>query len=250
MAVSNTRLSLFRRCKLKYYWSYIGKGPSTTSSRGLIRGKAGHQALADFYSGRTMKEAIEAAWISFSPNCEKSLQDMLQLDEVLHRYITWSAQRDRWKVLEVETTVEAEYGGSKLMGIWDLLIEVGGKTFIVDHKFQKSHSVYHLEVDTQVTHYLALAKLARVHVDGMLYNIVNLKEGQVKEVATRQVVVRPPRLIDAYLKGVKLQVEEMNKFEEQQAVPYPNWTKDCSWDCGFYRRCVDSPFLLEDTENG
>jgi hypothetical protein len=244
IAFSNTRLTTFKRCRLKYHWQYVDKQPSM-AGRALRRGAAAHLAMAAYYRGKSPKDAIADAWEAYSPASPKSLEYMLELDLILARYFEWAAKNDFWKVQLVEESVEVEYNGIKLMGIWDLLIKKAGRLWLVDHKFQKSHSFSNLEVDPQVSHYLALARLMGLKVDGLIYNIINLDTGKVKEVALRQQIGRSDYFIQAYLDSLPPQVKEIQKAQRKTLKIYPNWTRDCCWDCSFYRKCIDEPFQVK-----
>lgn len=238
---SNTRLTTFRRCRLKYHLTYVDPVPQK-DSLALRRGHAAHVALAKYYSGSTIKEAAGAAWADYAPQSDEAIKRMHDLDHILVRYFNWAAIYDQWKVLAVERTVEASYNGIKLMGIWDLLVNRQGKNYIVDHKFQKSHQTSNLEVDSQVSHYLALAHLLGIEVFGLIYNIVNLETGNTEKVTVRATATRQKYFIKAYLDSLLPQIKEIKKADKKKLEIYPNWTKDCCWDCGFYRQCVDSPF--------
>lgn len=245
ISYSNTRLSTFRRCRLKYHWQYVNKGGNQTEGLALRRGRAAHVAMASFYGGKSIRDAVRDAWEEYDPFDAETTRKMHELDFLLTRYMKWCPSHDRWKVLATEQIVEAKYGSHKLMGIWDLLVRKSGKNFIVDHKFQKSHQLSHLEVDTQVTHYLALARLSGVEVQGLIYNIINLELGKTDTIAIRQIAGRPDYFIDAYLKSLDSQIKEMKKADKEKLLIYPSWTKDCCWDCQFYRRCIDTPYQLE-----
>lgn len=244
ISFSNTRLSTFKRCRLKYHWQYVDKQP-TIEGVALVRGRAAHLAMATYYKGGTIKEALAAAWKEYDPFTDEGIKKMGELENILSRYFRWAATSDRWKILEVEKTIEVKFGSHKLMGIWDLLVNIGRDTYIVDHKFQKSHSFANLEVDPQVTHYLALARLLGIKVDGLLYNIVNLENGETKTIALRKIVSRQKIFIDAYLKSLEPQIKEIKKAEKGKLPIYQNWTRDCCWDCNYYRQCIDKPYKQE-----
>lgn len=216
----------------------------------LRRGRAAHLAMASYYQGKSPKTAVADAWYDFAPSHPDSLEVMLLLDAVLDRYFAWAKVTDRWKVLEVEHTVETKYRRQPLMGIWDLLVEKQGRRYIVDHKFQKSHSFANLEADPQVTHYLALAKLAGVQVDGLMYNIVNLEPAKTATPAFRQIVSRSEPLIDAYLQGLIPQIKEIKRLDAGKLPVYANWTRDCCWDCSFYKSCLKTPYKKTKEEKG
>lgn len=241
VSYSNTRLSTFRRCRLKYHWQYVDKPDGEKKSVALIRGSAAHLALSKYYSGMAPKQAIGYAWEEYAPYSDKSAKAMQELDFLLWRYMEWAPRNDGWKVLATEQTVEVKCGSHMLMGIWDLLVKKDGRTYIVDHKFQKSHSFANLEVDPQVTHYLALARLLNIPVFGLIYNIVNLETGKTENIALRKITTRTDKFLESYLRSLDPQIKEMKKAGQQKISIYPNWTKDCCWDCQFYRRCVDTP---------
>jgi hypothetical protein len=241
---SNTRLSTFRRCRLKYHWQYVEKQESKKATA-LVRGSAAHEAMAAFYSGKSIKEAVAQAWVSYEPNSPKSLERMLELDLILTRYFKWAERNDFWQVLAVEENVEVSYGSHKLMGIWDLLVKKDGRLFIVDHKFQKSHSFSHLEVDTQVSHYLALAKLKGLNVAGLILNIINLETGNTEKIALRQTASRADYFVTNYLQSLDPQISEIKQAQESNLPIYPNWTKDCCWDCAWYKKCIETSFVSE-----
>lgn len=243
ISFSNTRLTTFKRCRLKYHWQYVDKQP-VKEAVALRRGRAAHKAMQAYYSGKDAKRATREAWREYDPFDPESAKKMFELDEILTRYFVWARLNDKWKVVETEYSVEAKYGSHKLMGIWDLLVNKAGKLFIVDHKFQKSHSFSNLEVDPQVTHYLALAKLLGIEVHGLIYNIVNLELGETKTIALREIVGRQDYFIDAYLKGLDSQIKEIKKAERRKLPIYPNWTRDCCWDCAWYRSCIDNPYKV------
>jgi PD-(D/E)XK nuclease superfamily protein len=241
ISFSNTRLTTFKRCRLKYHWQYVDKQPNHESPA-LRRGRAAHKAMAGYYSGLSPRKAILEAWREFDPFDPISYAKMLELDTILTRYFDWAKLNDNWKVLKVEETIEAKYGRHHLMGIWDLLVDKRGKKFIVDHKFQKSHTFSNLEVDPQVSHYLALAKLAGIEVHGLIYNIVNLELGETKNIAFREITGRQDYFIDAYLESLVPQIKEIKQAEKGKFPIYPNWTGDCCWQCSWYKKCLQEPY--------
>lgn len=240
---SNTRLTTFKRCRLKYHWQYVDKIESKQANA-LRRGAAAHLAMASYYNGKDPKVAVADAWEAYSVTSPAAYKRMEELDLILTRYFNWARINDGWQVLEVEKTVEVEYNGHKLMGIWDLLVKKNGRMWLVDHKFQKSHSFANLEVDPQVTHYLALARLLGYKVDGLIYNIINLETGKTDKIALRQQTGRADYFLKIYLDSLDSQIREIKKADRRTLPLYPNWTKDCCWDCQFYRRCIDEPYAL------
>lgn len=243
VAYSNTRLTTFKRCRLKYHWQYVAKGTERPKqARALRRGAAAHLAMAAYYRGKPLKQAVNEAWEAYGPASPVGLKYMFELDTILARYFTWAKVNDLWQVQMVEETVETEYNGVKLMGIWDLLVKKNGRLWIVDHKFQKSHTFSNLEVDPQVTHYIALARLIGIPVEGVIYNIINLETGNIKDIAFRQQTGRSTYFIQSYLDSLIPQVKEIKKAQRGTLSIYPTWTKDCCWDCQFYRRCIDEPY--------
>lgn len=233
---SNTSTSTFRRCKYKYHLSY-GKekiGVATEKGPGLKMGSAGHMAFKAYYSGKSIKTAHDWAYESFAPSNEAEEKKFEVLKTVLKNY--WPiAKTDRWKIIEIEKKVEV----GRYQGIFDLIItNPNGKIWIVDHKFNRSHSTSHLDVDTQVSYYLLLAQKLGIDAQGLLYNIIPTDGGK-DHYPIRKLVSRSPTFLKNFEKDLEAQVQEMDRFYTEP-TPYRNFTKDCSYDCEFYFQCLKS----------
>lgn len=231
---SNNSTSTFRRCKYKYYLSYGNEkiGVASEKGPGLKMGSAGHMALKAFYSGKPIKVAMDWAYESFSPSNEAEDKKFEALKTVLKNY--WPiAKTDRWKIIEVEKKVEI----GRYQGIFDLIItNPNGKIWIVDHKFKRSHSVRHLDMDTQVSFYLMLARMLGIEAQGLLYNIIPTDGGKDRY-PVRKLVSRSPWYLDNFQKDLEVQIKEMDTFYTTP-TPYRSSTDACEWDCQFYDFCL------------
>lgn len=232
-AWSNSSTTTFRRCTYKFDELYVQpKRDQETKRTGQALGSAGHIALKAFYLGKTTQEALEWAWDEFNARDEEQGKDFDRLRVALDRYWTVAA-RDNWKVRAVEKKVTT----GRIMGILDLVAEDNaGIPFIADHKFQKSHEVGHLPVDTQVSFYLLLARLKGIKVNGLLYNIIPMsKEARFP---IRRFVTRSNAYLDNFARELYHQVTLMDNFLEHPD-PLRNFTKECAWDCDLYRLCLN-----------
>lgn len=231
---SNSSTSTFRRCKYKYFLTY-GKekiGIPSEKGPGLKMGSAGHMALKAFYSGKSIQTAYDWAYESFAPSNDAEVSKFDVLKSVLREY--WPIARvDGWKVIEVEKKVEI----GRFQGIFDLIVaNKNGKIWIVDHKFNRSHSVTHLEIDTQVSYYLMLSRMLGIEAQGLLYNIIPTDGGKDRY-PIRRLVSRSQPFLDNFQADLETQIKEMDAFYTNP-TPYRNSTGDCKWDCQLYDFCI------------
>lgn len=217
-------------------------------------------ALNAFYSGKNTAQCLQWALEEFSPSSEEEYKDFERLTTILKFYWENVAVRDRWKVLEVERKltwersthitevlyqrdsfrfVKEEVRGG-LQGILDLIVQDNtGRTFIVDHKFQRSKQVSHLETDSQVSFYLLLAHLHDIKVDGMLYNIIPMSYKESPEYPVRRFVTRSKTFLQNFRWELERQIELIEEFSKRPR-PTRSFTRDCVWDCALYRKCLKS----------
>lgn len=231
---SNSSASTFRRCKYKYQLLY-GKGKvelPQEEGNGLRLGSAGHMAMRAFYSGEKPSVAFDWAYEEFDPQTEAEYKKFEELKAVLRKYFPL-AYMDGWEILEVEKKIELD----RYQGIFDLVVRTKqGKIWIVDHKFRKSRQMSHLEVDTQVSFYLMLAKLIGVEVEGLLYNTIPM-DGKGDGEPIRRLCFRTPWYLENFKRDLDAQILEMDAFYGNPN-PYRNQTGDCSWDCTLYNYCL------------
>lgn len=232
---SDNSTKIFRRCRQKFDWSYgTNKIEGVTfSNPGTRLGAAGHIALASFYGGKTPREALIEAYTAYAIQSQKDELEFSKLHQLLGMYFPYTRVNDRWQVLEVEK----EFTYDRFLIRADLLVHTSkGQTWVVDHKFKKSHRLGHLDIDTQVSMYLYVLGKLDYPIDGFLLNILPT-DTPGAAFPIRRLVSRSRNYLAQFEQDLYRQVDEMDRFLESPQ-PYRNHTDDCEFSCAFYQHCV------------
>lgn len=245
---SHTMLSTWRRCRLKFYLKYIAN-LEEPKSLGLQRGSAGHKALETYYGDpkRSIEAAIEAAHAEYvkdmQPDQEFNEQDWDELVDALVRYDRFALEHDNFVVREVENYFKLDLGnGFQFQGLIDAVVENNSGVWLMEHKFLKRVSTNHLNLDPQVSAYLAAAVAMDLEPSGVIYNMVRIGGGPtaVREPVVRRFVYRDIAGLRLFIEELKQQAEEAHQFakEVEGRKIYRNLTSDCTWDCQFQDVCL------------
>lgn len=242
---SHSSLAAWRRCRYRYYLSYI-RNYKPPSSIGQFRGTIGHTALAEWYISKgddksALKKASDLATNIELENKVDLSNDWNDLVQVLTRYFDWARANDHFEVIAVEKEYEIDIDGIKLMGFVDGIVRQHGGIWIMEHKFNKQVSTSHVALDMQISIYMLALKLLGYEPAGCMYNVIRMGEKgiAIKEPVVRKFVYRNPeglRVIEYELGNQMKEVQRYNK-EENLSV-YRNPTKDCHWDCPYYTVCL------------
>lgn len=242
---SHSSLATWRRCRYKYYLSYI-MDYSPPSSIGQFRGTIGHACLGEWYASnkddeKAIKKASEiATQIEIDNNIDLANEwDDLLL--VLYRYFNWARSKDDFETLAIEKEYEIELGGYKLTGFIDGIVKTKDDVWIMEHKFVKQASIRHVNLDMQVSIYMLAATKLGYNPIGCMYNNIRMTKGGIA-------AIEPVQRTLAYrnYEGLKVieyelinQMEELSEYNEKRNLKiYRNPTKDCSWDCPYYSVCL------------
>ena len=229
---SNSSMSTFRRCTFRFWETYGYEGRSDgEQNEGMRLGSAGHMAFKAYYSGHSTATALDWAYSEFNPVNRSDQDKFKHLTKVLQAYwLTYAT--DNWKVVLLEQEIKL----GRLMMIVDAVIEDSyGRKYIVDHKFKKSLNTYHLDMDTQVSLYLYLARELDWKVDGLLYNMIDTgKVGHYR----REYCTRSNKYLDSFGADLVTQIGVMDNFF-LDPKPYRNQTEHCKWGCDLYQYCMD-----------
>ncbi len=254
---SYTMLSTFLRCRMKFYWKYVEKIP-TPQAVGMIRGIAGHEALATWYkdSSRYNEEtaADSLAKISAQAVLAEAFSDdplflateLKHIEGVLDRYFQFARENDDFTTQDTEVHFKIKIphadtglGDVAFQGYIDGLVkDTNNRLWLLEHKFYKSIDKSYLDLDQQVSIYMVAVEQLGLEPAGVIYNLI--RTGENKK-ALEEPVVRIP-VYRKYLKTLKNELVattlDMAKFLHEGGFLYRNATKDCHWDCPFYNACV------------
>jgi hypothetical protein len=132
-------------------------------------------------------------------------------------------------------------GGNILNGFIDGILTLNGRNWLLENKFMKQASIKHVDLDAQVSIYMLAAYALGYNPVGTLYNVVRMSDGPTaeKEPVLRAYVYRNAEGLRTIQKEILEQMEEMEEFHQGKLRVFRNPTKDCSWDCQFYKVCLD-----------
>jgi hypothetical protein len=230
----------FRKCQKYWEWKYVHKLLPLTDAAALSNGKAFHDSMEIYYTN--LKEGTpspSALLIALNKLHEFPLleDDMRKLDDALRMYSMHYAN-DNFKILAIEQDFEqlftikvrrAKYTKNVrvyLTGRIDLIVEINGKVYIIDHKTTKwiiGKVAEANELSDQATGYIALWNAAHPEnpAHAAMYNIVKLEArmsgGDPTKDLMRPVVYRSQADIDGFL----LDIAETSR-EIQQKLTKPN----------------------------
>lgn len=257
--VSNSQVSSYQSCPLKYYFHYVEKRKSESLGIALFFGSAIHSALDFYYSSHkngkresleNLKEAFADSLaldldnsktpVSYSknmPDKESAINMGTSLLEVFYENVDLKG----WEILGVELplsaplfTGEGERTDFDLVGIIDLLLKnENGDLLIVDNKaMAKSINQSDANEDTQMTAYsYLLASNGYIKPSGavecrfdVLLKQKKPKLQQVYTIRTREDRRRFAKIADMVLKGI----------DNRIFYPQRSWMCSC---CDYLEAC-------------
>jgi hypothetical protein len=243
--LSHSSMASWRRCRARFYWGYV-KNYTTRSSEGQRRGSISHAALAEWYRSYDETKAIQTAsdaLFEYEHTDDRDYSDEWELTEiVLRRYFEWSRHNDNFKAIELEIRKDINIGPYPMIAIIDGIVELHGKHWVLEHKFEKRASINHIDLDQQISIYILAGRKLGYDIEGAIYNVIRVAKGGVAEQdpVLRKMVYRNQEGLDVVERELELQAREIHNFIDTQGenAVYRNPTKDCSWDCSFYNACL------------
>lgn len=242
---SHSSLATWRRCRYKYYLSYI-MDYAPPSSIGQFRGTIGHACLGEWYATNKNDEAAikRASDIATQIELDHDLDLANEWDDLLivfHRYFNWAREKDNFEIIAIEQEYEIELGGVKLTGFIDGIVKDRGNVWLMEHKFVKQANTKHIDLDMQVSIYMLAATKLGYNPVGCMYNNIRMTKGGIA-------LTEPVQRTLAYrnIEGLKIieyeltnQMRELKEYNDKRNLQiYRNPTKDCSWDCPYYHACL------------
>ena len=173
--LSPTSINTYLRCPRKYYLKYI-KGLKEKPSIHLIRGKAVHDSIAQFYQTLRGKlgtfEEMKIGLLSFFDRLwieqEEEMQTLNLSERILNEYYRESAEmligwlRRNLKVIlngqpKPETEIKLFSQSHRVMGIIDAIHKGNGKVSLIDYKTSKKDELTQ-DIKVQMAVYALLYK--------------------------------------------------------------------------------------------
>jgi hypothetical protein len=181
----------------------------------FLFGRAGHKFLEIYYGEQvegTREIAYKAAFRAFQsyvqehfPKDEEAFAQAELAEKVIKHYHQWAFQNDHFRVLGTEIPYQLNVANSTLEGFWDGIIELGGKYWIMEHKFVRQIKTEHTLRDKQISIYVLAARKLGIPVEGVMYNTIKkavpekpkvLKSGKLSKAKNANITY------DSYLEAI------------------------------------------------
>jgi hypothetical protein len=182
---TQSMIKTFRQCHREAMYKYYFRLKPRVASAPLTRGKWMHSLLEAKYEGRDWKPVHEKYVSQFSKLFDEEKEKLGDLPREIDLLMTaydWyygdpEVEGTDWNVLEVEKMIEAELpNGHLFRGVVDLVVEIDGQLWLVDHKNMKTFPdwMYRM-LDEQSTLYTWAAREAGIPVEGFIWNYISTK---------------------------------------------------------------------------
>lgn len=179
---SYSRQKTLQRCPKKFEYQYVQDLAPKREKDAFLLGKAVHHFLEIYYRTQinqdqdTAYQKAQEAYDEYAqihfPDDEKALEQYELGKEMLRHYHSWAKENDQFRVIETEIQYELKIADSLDRGIWDGLVEMNGKYWILEHKTYKQIKTNHTLHDAQISKYFLVAEKNNIPVEGVIYNIL------------------------------------------------------------------------------
>ncbi|WP_026487666.1 PD-(D/E)XK nuclease family protein [Caldanaerobius polysaccharolyticus] len=251
-----SQITTYQTCPRMYRYQYVEHLVPKVTSPKLFLGRAGHAALAAYYSGKDALAAYEAdinqqlAQIEpyASPEEWDEFQSQAELGrKLIEAYVPWARANDTFRVLAVEQSFVVPIWGEKrrisnayYVGTFDGIAEdIYGNIWLMEHKFYKSVvSETVLRLDSQAGYYLMAA--SQLYPDrkvvGVIYTIIR----KVDPVRARGGIIHRTRVLrnQHEIEGLRYRLYRIYRQikTDKLFIPAPGF--HCGWKCPYRELCV------------
>lgn len=185
--LTNSQLKTFRRCARLHFYMYLMGYRGVFDAEALRTGTIMHIGLEAWW--RAEVDWLVAAIEAIRPHCESDY-DFVRIGVLLQGYdARWGDSRDEYEVLTVEhefyaPLVNPQTGAAsrtfELGGKMDVVVRKrsDGLVYVIEHKSTGddigagSYYWTHLQIDSQVSTYVAAGKLMGHDVAGVVYDVI------------------------------------------------------------------------------
>lgn len=172
-------LACVRACPKKYENEYIKLMRIKKEREYLTFGTNGHEALAIFFEKG--QNALLKHFDS-EPYQDDDQKLMSGKIKALVTQFVFSEEAASIKPIMVEQKIEYECEGKTIAGKIDLVAEIGGKIWLIDHKFLSQISdPNEYKFSSQMDSYLLALSKMDIHCEGIIWNIIHKPTIRVKK---------------------------------------------------------------------
>lgn len=259
LTVSNSQIDVWDRCKFRWYLNYgLQLVPIRKPQTYFQVGTFSHSLLEVHFEAR--KNGIKDTYplvVEFANKVEFDTNDLDQLTafkrslRIVERYIReYAPTHDNFRVLATERHFVIEMitpkgRPYKIQGYFDMLIEMDGKLWIVDHKTTstgKFWSVKKLLKDPQMTTYILGLREQGYDVFGCVINQLNTYDYAKFENEPAEKLFRRERVYrtDAQIRNLARTIGEIvdEMYDAQESDSYRKSNRfDCD-KCPYFTPCL------------
>lgn len=172
------------RCPKKYEYQYEKRiRPKKTDARFLL-GRAVHCFLEHYYAAlaeqpqnrdsayQLGRNALEAYLQHNFPQDDESFAQAELAKGMIEHYHQWASEHDRFTVLGTEIPFALDIDGTEFRGYMDVLVQVGDKIWVMEHKTASQINVRHTLLDKQISVYVMAGRALDIPIEGAIYNVL------------------------------------------------------------------------------
>ena len=242
MIVDNTILQCFNRCPRMYKWRHLlGLVSQEGSTTPLDFGSAIHTCLELWYKGGTYSEGIAgfANSLTGKPTDDKRNipNGLLILDAYWKKWIP----EKTITVKHIESAIQIELTSDIIFcGKVDLVVEMFGDLYVLDHKTASSFSNTVARPNSQFTGYIYALRVLGVPVTGAILNLIAVLK--TKQDFHRVITTRQEWELTEWKRWVcdtKQLIDIATQYDD-----FPKYTHSC-WQCGYKELCNSGPESLQ-----
>lgn len=238
--ISHSEVDAFTQCERKHAYAHIQKLQPKARSEGLSRGNAGHKVLEVWAKSLIAGEESEVA-------LAKGLQEAASMPfAVAGMALATEWIRDifptlGWKIIAAEVQYRVQFTETLVYPFkFDLLVEVNGEIWLVDHKFLYDfYTQQMINIFPQMPKYIFGLRQHGINARGAIYNMLRTRKVNKVEDRFKQMTTKPNEF--RIKEAIAEQMLNMRKIEANVANekyrPMRTANKMNCGNCGFADLC-------------
>ena len=237
---SNSSISTARGCLRKYKHLYVDQIKADKPKKDVISfGCAGHDAMEAHYASNPLHEPY-----SFDPLVDAKVV------ELLHAHLKhYNEDEKNWKVLAVEYEFQVQFinpdtgrasTNSDAVGKVDLIVEINGAQWIVDHKFTSTFKPReYWMVNSQADMYINVLNKNGYNIKGVIWNEIRTPSIRPKQVGKKE--LKHLETIDEYCERLQADIQaDPSKYFHRETIK--RWEDDIDEsmrDAWLFNQCLN-----------
>jgi hypothetical protein len=234
--ISHSTGEAFQACEKKYELAHVENIAPKNMPHQLALGIYGHGVFQKFFE--VIKDTNDAQLAQVTA-LRHAYQDIFHFDKIGNELIYWFDNiwpTLGWKIIEVEKTFYLKLNETTEFPFTvDLIIELNGQLFIVDHKFTAdAYDEPLLLVYPQLPKYMGALRAKGYAIKGALYNIIRTRS--MKDMEKKMVIQKVPINNERIKNSFKIHLNTIDKIKNHTGEYVRNVGYGCKF-CSFVDLC-------------